>query len=89
MAKKKFCEYCMNEGNGWCNKSIIKTFDILKINKVPILQGELFISYDNKLEFYVDDCNIDPVYKKKVKIKYCPMCGCDLNEVNTKEKKDG
>lgn len=65
-----FCKGCFTEE---CNDSLIR--DELKVfNSGDMYIGvDIFIE-DNQLELYLDDPAGDAILKRKVKIKYCPMC---------------
>ena len=72
------CKYCKEFKTGDCNDSILT--GMLKINGVELIGIDVFIT-DDYLELFVDDAKYgSKLYKKKKKIKYCPMCGKKIED---------
>lgn len=77
--RKANCKFCHESFNEGCNDSLIE--DQLKMfnSEEMCISVDVFVE-DNQLELHLDDPAGDTILKRKVMIKYCPMCGGRLLE---------
>lgn len=82
---KKYCKYCEEESlYGECNKDVVKTK--MKLNGIPFNEIEVFVE-GTDLILCVMDYDAASCYEyKRVKIKYCPMCGKKLTKNACEER---
>lgn len=71
------CKYCDDEGI-----DLITMDTSLKFNGVPMnkIQTSVYVTDDQRLKLYMDDINCEEVGKRAITIKFCPMCGRNLQE---------
>ena len=71
------CKYC---DDGCVDLITMNTS--LKINGVPMnkIQTSVYVTDDQRLKLYMDDINCEEIGKRAITIKFCPMCGRNLQE---------
>jgi hypothetical protein len=73
------CEFCHESTDGWMNKDLILK-DIKLSNGVLIMSVNVFITYKDELELYLDGPDGDILDKAVLPINYCPICGRELKD---------
>ena len=71
------CKYC-DDGH----VDLITVDTGLKFNGVPMntIQTSVHVTDDQRLQLYMDDNNYKEVCQRAITIKFCPMCGRNLQE---------
>lgn len=71
------CKYC---DDGCVDLITVDTN--LKLNGVPMnkIQTSVYVTDDQRLKLFMDDINCEEVCQRAITIKFCPMCGRNLQE---------